>query len=346
MIKLVKKVSNLTVIIILLLTPFVFYQPVYAQDLFLRSVTVSSSVPAAQISETFTFSLPTTNSIGSIAFEHCLSPLPADPCVPPSGYSSNSATLVSQSNNIGFTINVGNSTINKPVISRAPASGNLGTTSYSFNGVINGNAPGQTIYVRIATYASIDGTGPVTDGGTVAFAILGGFSIGAYVPPFLIFCVGVTVALNCSNFTGTLLAFGELLPTQTKTATSQFSGATNDPGGYAVYLNGQTMTAGNLSVPAVLSSGSIVGSSQFGINLRANTNPVVGANSSGIGTAVITAGYGTANIFRFVNGEQLATSPTSTDYNVQTISYIVNVSKGQQPGYYATTMTYVAVAAF
>jgi hypothetical protein len=176
---------------------------------------------------------------------------------------------------------------------------------------------------------------------------LGGFSVGAYVPPFLIFCAGVTVAQNCSNITGVLVPFGELSSTQTKTATSQFSGATNDPGGYSVFISGQTMTAGNQAISAMATNApNSTGIAQFGLNLRANASPVVGAEPTGPGTATIASNYNTPNQFRFVNGELLASSNTSTNYNVHTVSYIVNVPSSQSSGYYATTLTYIATAAF
>lgn len=203
------------------------------------------------------------------------------------------------------------------------------------------------MYVRIAHYASIDLTGPRGDNGAVAFSISGGFNVGGYVPPYLIFCAAITVSLDCSSTNGSLISFGELLPTQTKASTSQFSGATNDPTGYSVSLTGQTMTAGNLVIPPLASNaGSIVGVSQFGINLRSNTVPAVGAEPSGAGTAFVNGAYNVPNQFRFVNGEQLVNSVLPTDYNLHTVSYIVNVSSSQQPGYYATTMTYIATAAF
>lgn len=321
--------------------------PVNAKDLNNRSVFVSSSIPAAQVYQVFNFDIPTTANIGSIEFEHCTnSPFVGSPCTPPAGLSLGTATLALQTHNTGFSIDTVNSTATKMIITRAPSSGIVGSSSYRFNGVINPNTAGQTVFVRISTYASTDATGARNDGGTVAFATQSSFSIGAFVPPYLIFCAGATVALNCSNFTGSLVSFGELSNTQTKTATSQFSGATNDPTGYNVFVYGQPLTAGNLVIPGMNGGASLVGTGQFGLNLKANSNPVVGANSAGVGTATISPGYDTANSFRFVNGEKLVSSTTSTEFNIQTVSYIVNVPTGQGPGYYATTMTYIAVVSF
>jgi hypothetical protein len=196
-------------------------------------------------------------------------------------------------------------------------------------------------------YGSTDATGPRGDNGAVAFAITGAFRVGAYVPPYLIFCAAITVALDCSTANGLLINFGELSKIETKTATSQFSGATNDPTGYSVAISGQTMTAGNQIIPPLsVTSASTIGTSQFGINLRSNTVPSVGADPSGAGTAIVNGSYAIPNQYKFANGDQLVASTLSTDYNLHTVSYIVNIDNGQLPGYYATTLTYIATAAF
>lgn len=192
-----------------------------------------------------------------------------------------------------------------------------------------------------------DGSGAATDAGAVAFAVTQNFQVSAYVPPFLIFCAAVTVTLNCNSATGVLIDIGELQQTLTATATMQFSGGTNDPTGYTTYLGGLTMTSGNNIIDPLSAGGtSIVGSSQFGLNLRANSNPTVGIDPFGPGASVATAGYDTPNVFRFVNGEAITTSSTSTDFKVFTASFIVNVPPNQTPGIYATTMTYTAIASF
>jgi hypothetical protein len=90
---------------------------------------------------------------------------------------------------------------------------------------------------------------------------------------------------------------------------------------------------------------SVPGASQFGLNLVGNSTPNVGQNRTGGGTAVPTSGYGDPNKFKFENGIIAATA-NSTNFNVFTVSYIVNVSNNQKPGIYSTTVTYIATAAF
>jgi hypothetical protein len=312
-----------------------------------RSVQISSALPGANISETFGFNLRSTSLVGSISFEHCSnSPQRLDPCTAPAGYDATAGNLTAQTNNTGFSIDTVNSTANRIIITRVPANGVLGNTTYGFTNITNTTTSGQTVYVRIATYASTDATGPVTDEGAMAYAVQGGFSVGAYVPPFLIFCAAITVGSQCGTVSGALISFGELSTAVPRTATSQFSGATNDFSGYSVFIDGHTMTAGNLVIPAMSGSGSVPGTSQFGFNLRANTVPAVGANQTGAGSSAIAANYNVPNSYRMSTGDLLTSSPISTDFNVTTVSYVVNIAPSQQPGYYATTLTFIATASF
>jgi hypothetical protein len=259
----------------------------------------------------------------------------------------NGKSLAGQTGNVGFTISAPDSTANKIVLTRAAVAGNAVASSYTFNGILNPTTINETTYVRIATYISTDATGAPNDAGSVAFAVTQNFKVDAYVPPFLIFCAAVTVTLNCNNATGVLIDIGELQKNLTTTATMQFSGGTNDPTGFTTYLNGETMTSGNNIINALASGGtSVPGTSQFGLNLRANSNPSVGIDPFGPGSSVATPGYDTPNLFRFVSGEAITSSSTSTDFKIFTASFIVNVPPDQNPGVYATTMTFTAVASF
>jgi hypothetical protein len=320
----------------------------FAAELKTRSVVLSTSSVGAAAQHTFNFTVPSAIVIGSITFEYCTnSPLEFDPCVPPAGLDLASMALGAQSGNTGFNISVPDSTASKIVLTRVPIAGNAVASSYRFDNIINPTTINQTTYVRLATHISTDGTGTPTDLGAVAFAVTQNFQVSAYVPPFLIFCVGVSVTINCSSSSGVHVDIGELQKTLTATATMQFSGATNDAAGYTTYLNGLTMTSGNNIInPLSVGGSSVVGTSQFGLNLRANSNPTVGQDPIGAGSSAPGAGYANPNIFRFVDGEVLTNSPTSTDFRLFTVSFIVNVPPDQNPGVYATTMTYTAIASF
>ena len=324
------------------------FEIAHAAELSSRSVSLSSSTIGASAQHRFNFTVPSTQVIGSVMFEYCTnSPFLFVPCVPPAGLDLSSMFLSAQSGNTGFAISVPDSTANKIVITRPPLAGNVTASSYSFNNIINPSTVNQTTYVRVATYISTDATGVPNDYGAVAFATTQNFQVNLYVPPFLIFCVGLSVTINCNSATGTHIDVGELQRTLTTTATMQFSGATNDGTGYTTYLNGLTMTSGNNIITPLAGGGaSVVGTSQFGLNLRANSSPTVGQEPIGAGASAPSLGYGNPNVFRFGDGEVLTNSPTSTDFKLFTASFIVNIPAGQNPGVYATTMTYTAIASF
>lgn len=326
----------------------VVFPKAQAAELKTRRVSLSTATIGATARHTFSFTVPSTVVIGSISFEYCTnSPLSFMPCTPPAGLNLTAMTLASQTGNTGFSISAPDSTANKIVITRTAVAGNAVASSYRFDNILNPTTPNETTYVRIGTFISTDGTGAPTDEGAVAFAVTQNFKVDAYVPPFLTFCAGVTVTLNCTNATGVLIDIGELQKNLTSTATMQFSGATNDATGYTTYLSGFTMTSGN-NIINPLSTGSVsnIGASQFGLNLRANSNPTVGIDPFGPGSSAATPGYNTPNIFRFVSGEAITNSPLPTDFKLFTASYIVNVPSNQNPGVYATTMTFTAVASF
>jgi hypothetical protein len=313
-----------------------------------RSVVLSSGVPSAVANHLFNFTLPSTADIGSIVFEYCSnSPLIYFPCTPPPGLNVNAASLSSQSGNIGFSIDNADTTSNVIVLSRGVGPGNLSPSSYLFTNITNPSTPGQSVFVRIWTHASTDGSGPKIDGGAAAFAVQSIFNIGAFVPPFLKLCVGLTVAPDCSTMSGDSIDFGILSPNRVSFGQSQFATATNDPNGYVIYALGTTMTSGNNTIPALSSpSPSFPGTGQFGLNLRANLIPTIGQDPVGLGTGLPSANYNIPDRYMFNDGDSITSSNLSSDYNRMTASYIVNIPSKQAPGIYATTITYVATVEF
>ncbi|MGI9028212.1 MAG: hypothetical protein ACR2FM_05245 [Candidatus Saccharimonadales bacterium] len=346
-----KRLGKLPVIMLALLitvTPaWHFTGKALADRLASRSITIGSSQPGAATSHNFAFTIPNANTIGSIEFEYCANtPFIGTACTAPNGLDVSGVSLDAQTGATGFLVNNGLTNANRILITRVP-SANLATqaATYDFSNAIN-MTDETTTFVRISLFASIDGTGPTSDSGAVAFATIKKIAVEAYVPPYLTFCVGITVANKCLASAGSLISLGELSKTSANYSTSQFAGATNDYGGYSVYMSGGTMTSGSKTIPALAAPGSNKpGTSQFGINMVANSNPGVGQNPIGSGTLGLSSGYGTANSFKFVN-QVIAASSYATNYNTITVSYLVNVSNSQAPGVYATTITYIATAAF
>lgn len=320
-----------------------------ASDMTNRSVFLGSAITTANTSHTFTYTMAGGTTVGSIKFEYCSnSPLFEIPCTAPIDMSADGALLTSQTGETGFTVDATATNLNTIVIKRSsPATTVAGESSYKFEGIINPSGTGESFYVRISAHASLDGTGVTTDRGSVVFVLTNNLSIGAYVPPYIAFCAGQVVVDNCASATGFDLDMGALSNTNPATQTTQLAGATNSIDGYTVYVLGFTLTAGTNVIPAMASAAaSTIGTSQFGINARANSSPSIGQEPSGTGTLQPIADYNTPNTFKYVNGDAIARSTTPTDYNTLTISYVANSSVTQPAGVYTTTLTYVATSTF
>ncbi|MGF7229409.1 MAG: hypothetical protein ACQR33_05525 [Candidatus Saccharibacteria bacterium] len=264
----------------------------------------------------------------------------------PYGFDALNANVVSQSGTAGF-FKSPSSSVNDIIVSQVPAL-NLNTTpiNFTFDNVVNPTDEGS-YYLKVFTYANSTATGLPVDFGAMAFPINPGFNVSAEVPPYLTFCSGVSIAdFDCSTADGSTLDFGQFSSASSSDGQSQIVAATNGQSGYAIYANGITMTSGNNIIPAMQNETSKVGTSQFGINLRANTTPQIGENPSGPGTGTPTINYNQSNKYRFTTGEAVAKATVAQDYKKYTISYVVNVSKDQAPGVYSTTLTYVCLANF
>jgi len=312
-----------------------------------RRVRLSNPEAGATSNYTFSFEIQQLLSYGSLEFEFCSNnPIPGQPCTPPLGFNASAAVLSNQTGETGFSIHP-SSTANRIVLTRIPAVPTVQTSTYRFNGIINPSTPQETNYVRLGNFASNDATGPRIDEGGIAFSTADEFDINLYVPPYLSFCAGKTITgLNCSTVSGNRINFGVLNSGETKSDTSKFVVTTNAALGYNVTVNGPTMTSGVNTIKNISGTAtSVLGAEQFGMNLRSNSSPAVGANPTGLVTGGAAAGYNTVNQFQYNSGDVVASSnsPDATNY---TATYIVNVPANQVPGIYTTTLTYIAFASF
>lgn len=318
-----------------------------AADVVQRSIRVSSGQAAQSgVAYRVAFSTITTSPIGSVRVQFCAnSPLIDDPCTAPAGFDISNATMASQNGMTGFVIS-SNTTAHEMVIGRPPAVEGPIASVYLFAGVTN-PLNGGSMYARIYTYPTSDGTGPYTDGGGLALYFQGGVGVSAEVPPYLRFCLGESITnFDCNTATEPFSDIGTLSPLVTGLAQSQLVVATNADGGYSMWVQGGTMTSGNNTIPAMTGTASQRGVSQFGINLRANTSPVIGQDPAGPGGATVAAGYNQQNQFRFQSGDFLTTATAPDDNRKFTVSYVVNVADDQPGGIYATTLTYIVLANF
>ena len=285
--------------------------------------------------------------VGSISMEFCSnSPLIEDPCTPPSGFDAINANLNSSQGEPGFSIDP-SSTANRILLTR-PASLPTGAVArFEFSNIINPDTPGS-YYVRLQTFTSTDGTGAPIEYGGLVFAIVESLSVTTEVPPYLIFCVAVTIDNNdCSSVNSFFMDVGELSSTQVRAAASEFLIATNAANGYSVTLSGATMTSGTNSIPPIpVPSNSAPGTGQFGLNLRDNNNPNIGSEPAGYPAGTIAGQYNNTDFFKFQNNDTLVTSATTSDFQKFTVSYITNIPSTQAAGIYTTTITYIALANF
>ncbi|MEM6997496.1 MAG: hypothetical protein AAF413_01150 [Patescibacteria group bacterium] len=287
-----------------------------------ESLTLGTSVAAEDTSHAYQMDLQSSGNIGSIEFLYCSEgPLHDSPCTAPAGLDVSGATISSQTGETGFTVDPV-TTASRLVISRTPTAvtGPV-TAQYIFDNVTNPSTSDISHFVRIKTYASVDATGPDTDRGAIVFSTSGQLAVGGFVPPYLTFCVGLVVAVDCSSFSGTLIDLGELDPLSPRFAFSQFAAATNYPSGYSVFVTGNTMTSGvNTIQPNASNTPNTPGVGQFGLNLTSNIDPVIGSGPDGVGTAVVAANYSSSDQFRFVPGEVVATSSLPTEFNRFTVA--------------------------
>ncbi|HJQ08986.1 MAG TPA: hypothetical protein VJ836_05900 [Candidatus Saccharimonadales bacterium] len=264
----------------------------------------------------------------------------------PVGFDALGATLSAQNGATGFTISAADSTANEIVLTRPPVMQPSTAADYTFTGVVNPTNAGS-YYARILTYASSNASGAYTDAGGLAFVILPSLSISTEVPPYLTFCLGESITnFDCNTAAEPFSDLGNLSPNLASAAQSQAVIATNAGNGYSMWVSGTTMTSGNNVISPMPGGTSQPGTAQFGLNLRANTNPVIGQNAAGPGAGTVANNYNQQNIFRFQSGDTLVSALTADDYRKYTISYIVNIPVNQPGGVYSTTLTYVCLANF
>lgn len=312
-------------------------QTALASQITSRSLTLGSSAASANTTYTFNFVIPSSTVLKSAEAVICTTASGA--CSTPAGFSNASATLASQPLNLGdasgWTVNTataGKLRLKKTANSAAPT----GTTTLSFGSVTNPSATNATFYARITTYSDDAWTTSV-DSGVVASSTAGQITVTASVDE--------TLTFTLANAT---VSLGTLTPSTTGTGTSTMSASTNASTGYAITVNGNTLTAGLNTIPAITTptTGSSQGTGQFGINLRANTTPTIGSDVSGGGSGAAFGNYNSPDNFFFTSGDIVASAGAATNSNTYTVSYIANIGGAQAPGSYSTTLTYIATATF
>ncbi len=149
------------------------------------------------------------------------------------------------------------------------------------------------------------------------------------------------------------LDLGGLSTVTAKTGNATFSVLNYTSYGYVVQAFGDPPSSGSHVLSGMSSTdASQTGVEQFGINLRANTSPVtfgadpvqVPDNTFSFGGAA--GGYSTANQFRYVPGETVASATQSSGQTNYTVSYIVNISSVTPGGNYTGKQGFICVGTY
>lgn len=336
--------------------------------------------PGGNADHAFSFTLPTSGNVGSIKFEYCTTAANsiANPtCVTPTGLDTTGAGVVlgNETGATGFTLN--KTTNGAPYLTRSATAitGPL-TASYRLDDVVNPTVEG-TFFVRISTYPTTDTSGAATDSGTVNASTAEQIILSGTMPESLVFCAGADITKtagvpDCSTATSGVISFNQLFsPTDTASAISKMAASTNAGFGYAITVNGPTLTSGSNTIGGIAApSASAKGNAQFGLNLVTNTPAAAPGFDSGYSAPTLSADidltsdgvnlngramtdYATQDTFKFATGDVVADSnfdttgqPDPSDSQIFTVSYIANVPGSQPAGTYTSTLTYICTPTF
>src|SRR3990167_1783030 len=296
-----------------------------------RKLTLSTNCPAAAAATTtytFNFTVPSGTVLQSAEAEVCTTA--SGSCTTPTGFSNSSSTLSSQPTNLGdaagwtvSTVTAGKLRLKKTGNAAAPT----GAQTVVFGNVQNPTTTNTTFYLRITTYSDDAWTTGV-DTGVVAASTATQISLTSVVDEVLTFCTGTSgiTSSSCAGATGSSIDLGTLSSSATASGTSQLGVTTNADSGYAITVNGATLTSGGNTITALAAQAvSATGSEQFGLNLKDNVTPDVGVDPDGSGAATPTANYNTVDQFRFVTGDSVASKGSSDQFRRFTATYITNI---------------------
>ncbi len=149
------------------------------------------------------------------------------------------------------------------------------------------------------------------------------------------------------------VSLGSLSTASTATGNSSFSVLNYTSHGYVIMTIGAPPTNNNYTIAGMGSTGpSVVGTEQYGINLKANTSPStfgsdpVQVPDSSFSFGEAAPNYNTANNYRYVAGESIARSVQSSGRTDFTISYIVNVATTTAGGQYRTNQDLICIGTY
>lgn len=152
---------------------------------------------------------------------------------------------------------------------------------------------------------------------------------------------------------GASISLGVLDAVSTKSGSATFSVRTFPASGYVVIVDGVVPrnTTGHTLSALSTSALSQTGVEQFGVNLRDNSTPNVGADAvkmpdSTFAYGAAATGYDAPNNYKYVNGQTIAQSAKGAGQTDYTLSVIVNISANTPAGAYAGLLSLIAVPTF
>ncbi len=338
----------LLLVLVSLMSAFSSYTVSAAGQLTSRTLTLGSSASAASTTWSFTFTPTESTALNGMTFQVCSTASGA--CSVPgswtNGGSAFDSLIYAGDSQSGWALD--NSAGYLRIKNNASAQTVAGPVVVNFSSVNNPSTTNATFYVRALTFSGDDYTSQVDDG-VVAASTSAQLSLSASIDETLTFCAatsGITTS-SCSGATGAAVNFGTLSASATNTGVSQLGVGTNAKYGYAITVNGATLSSGTASIDALAAqTASASGTEQFGLNLRDNATPDFGTNPDGSGTANPNANYNTADQYRFVSGDTVASKSGTDQFRRFHVGYLVNINTASEAGAYTSTLTYIATATF
>lgn len=157
------------------------------------------------------------------------------------------------------------------------------------------------------------------------------------------------------DVTGSGVDLGYVTSSSAASGSTTFNVSSYLASGYVVVIEGLPLKNNGVSgytIPYMAAAAtSTPGTEQFGINLRQNTSPAVGADVVQVPSSTFSfggpaTGYGTVNNFKYANGDTIASSTKSSGETDYTLSMILNVATTTPGGQYKGRIGINAIPTF